>query len=100
VRLDVWITDLGGTGLSALTRTVDVSAGGMALERLPALRLVEEMPVAVCALLPDSPLMATALVIDPGSSDQPARLGFELISTADQDRLMRFVHQAEHGKLA
>jgi hypothetical protein len=100
VRLDAWVTKFEPDVVTAMTRTVDLSAGGMAVERLPSLALDAEQPVSVCALLEDAPLMATALVIDPGASDRPTRLGFELISTADQDRLMGFVHQTEHGRLA
>jgi hypothetical protein len=99
-RLGAWLTRLGRSPLTALTRTVDLGAGGVAVERLPALGLTAGEAVAVAVMLPDQPLVATAVVIDVGTGERPARLAFEHITTADQDRLMGFVHQTDHGRLA
>jgi len=98
-RMATWLTRLAATPLTALTRTVDLGAGGLAVERLPALGLVPGEAVAVVLVLPDGPLVATATVVDPGTPQRPARIAFELITTADQDRLMGLVHQVEHGRL-
>lgn len=97
-RVPAWLTKLEPEPVTALTRTVDVGGGGVAVERLPNLGLQPGDPVAIALLLEDEPLVATALVADAGSPERPARLAFELIATADQDRLAGFVQQVDHGR--
>ncbi len=97
-RVPAWLTKLEPEPVTALTRTVDVGGGGVAVERLPNLGLQPGDPIAIALLLEDEPLVATALVADAGSPERPARLAFELIATADQDRLAGFVQQVDHGR--
>ncbi len=97
-RVRTWLTRLEPEPVTALTCTVDVGGGGVAVERLPHLGLQPGDPVAVALVLEDEPLVATALVADAGSPTRPARLAFELIATADQDRLAGFVQQVDHGR--
>ena len=95
VEMDVWVVALDGVQECIAARTLDLSAGGMALVAPDGLAFEDGQHLAVAIQVPDRPIMATATVIQ--ASDGRVRVGFEQITTADQDRLMRIIHQADKG---
>ncbi len=95
IEMDVWVVTLDGTQECIAARTLDLSAGGVALAAPAGLSFGEGEHLAVAIQMPDRPIMATATVIE--ARDGRVRASFEQITTADQDRLMRLIHQVDKG---
>ena len=95
IEMDVWVVALDGVQECIEARTLDLSAGGMALAAPDGLTFGGGDHLAVAIQMPDRPIMATATVVE--AADGRVRVSFEQITTADQDRLMRIIHQADKG---
>lgn len=96
LELDVSVATLEDDPASALSRTLDVSAGGVAMEPPSDVGLAEGHHVALAMDLPERPVIATARIIQ--CDADRVRVGFEQITTGDQDRIARLVNQAEKGR--
>jgi hypothetical protein len=96
LELEVAVATLEDGPASACSRTLDVSAGGVAMEPPGDVGLAEGHHVALAMDLPERPVIATARIIQ--CSPDRVRVGFEQITTGDQDRIARLVNQAEKGR--